>query len=81
MAVGIDNRLSAPHYNLIFGNPCQTDNCGLNTISSPKIQTMSLARQVLNCTKSDNGDLTKETLNEQSVTLGLAVDCQKKVCV
>lgn len=78
VAVGIDNQLAVPHYNLIFGNPCQTDNCGLNKIASPKIQSMTLSGQTLNCTKTDNGDLTKETLNEVSMTLSSVIKCQQK---
>ena len=78
VAVGVDNQVSVPHFNLIFGNPCQTINCGFNSISSPKNQSMSLSRQVLSCTKSDNGDLTSETLNEQSVTFSTALNCTKK---
>ena len=77
VAVGVDNRLSIPHFNIIFGNPCQTENCGVNKINAPNIQSMSLTRQVLSCTVNDNGDLTKENLNEQSLPLGLSINCNQ----
>ena len=77
VAVGVDNRLSIPHFNIIFGNPCQPENCGVNKINAPTIQSMSLTKQVLSCTASDNGDLTSESLNEQTIQLGLSINCNQ----
>jgi hypothetical protein len=75
VSVGIDDQSSAPHFNIIFGNPCQTGNCGINSIDAPTIQSMSLSRQSLNCTAKDNGSLTNQTLNQQQIPIAYSLNC------
>ena len=75
VSVGIDDQSSAPHFNIIFGNPCQTGNCGINSIDAPTIQSMSLSRQSLNCTAKDNGSLTTQTLNQQQIPIAYSLNC------
>ena len=80
VSVGVDDQTSVPHFNMIFGNPCQADNCSINKITAPTIQSISLSKQVLTCTIKDNGKLTNQTLNEQNIPMAHAVNCLKN-CV
>jgi hypothetical protein len=75
VSVGVDDQSSVPHFNIIFGNPCQAGNCGINSIDAPTIQSMSLSRQSLNCTAKDNGSLTNQTLNQQQIPIAYSLNC------
>ena len=75
VSVGIDDQSISPHFNIIFGNPCQAENCGINLIKAPTIQSMSLSRQTLNCTTKDNGSLTSQTLNQQPIPISYSLNC------
>jgi len=80
VSVGIDDQSTSPHFNIIFGNPCQNANCGINLINAPTIQSISLLRQSLNCTTKNNGSLTNQTLNQKQIPISYSLNCYKN-CV